>query len=86
MEEWIIKILERLSVSAPSDVMIILAVYGLFFRPILKRLSGLSSYIKRFLALQQRRARGQEALAKAVSDLTARVMPIERKVRKTDYE
>lgn len=86
MEDWLVKILEKLSVSAPSDVLIMLAVYGLFFRPLLKKLSGLSSYIKRFLALQQRRAKGQEALAEAVSALAAKVMPAERKIRKTDYE
>lgn len=77
MEEILIKVLERLTISAPSDVLIIIAVYGLFFRPLLKKLSGLSAYIKRFLALQQRRAKGQEALADAVSKLAARVMPSE---------
>lgn len=64
------ELLRGLDLSAmPPMVIWLLFLYFVVVRDIDRRLDGLSAYIKRFLALQQRRAKANEALALRISEL-----------------
>lgn len=55
--------------TLPQMVVWVLFVYFVVVRDVDARLDGLSSYIKKFLALQQRRARANETLADKIEEL-----------------
>jgi hypothetical protein len=73
--EWddILKVLEKLGKSNLTDTVLwILFLSRAIIIPGFRRLSGVSTYIKRLLAIQRRHAKGQERLARAVESLCRR--------------
>lgn len=68
--ENLVKMLEQIfNSSLPESASWILFLIVAVIRPLNKRLNGVSSYIKRFLAIQQRRAKATEALDKTLAKL-----------------
>lgn len=55
--------------NIPNTVLVLIFVYLVIVRDLDKRLNGLSSYIKRFLAIQSRQAKGREALVRSIETL-----------------
>jgi hypothetical protein len=73
--EWddVLKVLEKLGKSNLTDTVLwILFLSRAVIIPGFRRLSGVSAYIKRLLAIQRRHAKGQERLARAVESLCRR--------------
>lgn len=77
--DYIDKIAEYALKQGSDSLILIILLYSFFFRPLLSRMSGVSSYIRRFLALQKQHARNEKALVDVLQELSTNIR--ERRTR-----
>lgn len=69
--DWLDKVIDYSIRQGSDHLVLVLLLYGLILRPVLRRLSGVSGYIRRFLALQRQHSRNEKALVDVLQELSA---------------